>query len=287
MVKINFSPVIKWSGSKRSQADEIIARFPKRIKTYYEPFLGGGSIMRAVMQSDIQVDRFVCSDKNGDLIQLWQHIKEYPEELADRYEELWKGLNAQDDDKTRKIAYYNVIRKRFNEYRSPADFLFLLRTCANGMPRYNSRGEFNTSFHITRDGIKPETLRTIIREWSILLNSRDITFQTCSYDTIYTGPDDYLYLDPPYAATRGMYYGALDNEAFFAWIGQQQADFSLSFDGKCKDKDYTYDVPEHLYDNHIYLRSGNSSFRRVTGHSRDSVIYESLYVKSQNKSNEG
>ena len=275
-----FSPVIKWSGSKRSQADEIITRFPKRIKTYYEPFLGGGSIMRAVMQSDIQVDRFVCSDLNADLIQLWQHIKDYPEELADRYEELWLQLNGKDDDKSRKMAYYNSIRKRFNEDRSPADFLFLLRTCANGMPRYNGRGEFNTSFHITRNGIKPETLRTIISEWSSLLNSKNVSFQACSYDTIHSELDDYLYLDPPFAATRGMYYGALDNEAFFAWIGQQQAGFTFSFDGKCKDKDYTYDVPEYLYDNHIYLRSGNSSFRRVTGHSRDTVVYESLYIKS-------
>ncbi len=281
-----FSPVIKWSGSKRGQADEIITRFPKRIKTYYEPFLGGGSIMRAVMQSDIQVDRFVCSDLNADLIKLWQHIKDYPEELADRYEELWKGLNDKDDDKSRKIVYYNSIRKRFNEDRSSADFLFLLRTCTNGMPRYNSRGEFNTSFHITRDGIHPETLRSIIHEWSRLLNIRDVTFIACPYEEIQTESGDYLYLDPPYAATKGMYYGAIDNEAFFYWLDSQEANYALSFDGKCKDMDYTYDVPEYLYDNHIYLRSGNSSFRRVTGHSRDSVVYESLYVKSQKKSNE-
>ena len=170
----------------------------------------------------------------------------------------------------------------FNEERSPADFLFLLRTCANGMPRYNGKGAFNTSFHITRDGIRPETLRTIILDWSRMLNERNVTFKACPYDTIQTEPDDFLYLDPPYAATKGMYYGALDNEEFFGWLAQQKAAYALSFDGKCKDRDYTYDVPEHLYDNHIYIRSGNSSFRRVTGNSRDSVVYESLYVKHKN-----
>lgn len=149
-----FPPVIKWTGSKRSQAAEILKHFPREMDTYYEPFVGGGSIMRALLESDVKVNRIVCSDINNDLIRLWQDIKDYPQQLADRYEELWYGLNGPDDDKARKINFYNAIRTRFNEERCPADFLFLLRTCANGMPRYNSMGDFNTSFHITRDGIR-------------------------------------------------------------------------------------------------------------------------------------
>lgn len=274
------APVIKWSGSKRSQAAEIVSRFPRRIATYYEPFLGGGSVMRALMQSGIAVDRFVCSDLNADLIRLWQHIREFPEELAGNYDVLWRGLVGSDDDKARKTAFYNSVRSRFNEDRSPADFLFLLRTCVNGMPRYNGRGQFNTSFHITRDGIRPDTLRRILLEWSAMLNSVDVTFRASSYDAVHTEPGDFMYLDPPYAATRGMYFGSIDNEAFFTWLGQQKAGYALSFDGRCGDRDYTFDVSAHLYDSHVYLRSGNSSFRRVTGHSRDSVVYESLYLKN-------
>lgn len=54
----NYSPVIKWSGSKRSQAKDILEHFPKTIETYYEPFIGGGSILNALMHSDIKVNRY-------------------------------------------------------------------------------------------------------------------------------------------------------------------------------------------------------------------------------------
>ena len=83
-----FQPVIKWTGSKRSQTTEILKHFPREMDTYYEPFVGGGSIMRALLESDIKVNRIVCSDINNDLIRLWQDIKDYPQELADRYKEL-------------------------------------------------------------------------------------------------------------------------------------------------------------------------------------------------------
>ena len=48
-----FQPVIKWSGSKRSQAKDIIKYFPKEIDTYYEPFCGGASVLRALLDSDM------------------------------------------------------------------------------------------------------------------------------------------------------------------------------------------------------------------------------------------
>ena len=274
-----FQPVIKWTGSKRSQVAEIIKCFPDTIDTYYEPFLGGGSVLRALIESGRKVNRIVCSDINADLIALWMDIKNHPVELADRYEELWYGLNAKDDDKARKIAYYNAVRNRFNEERCTADFLFLLRTCANGMPRYNGKGLFNTSFHITRDGIRPEALRKVIYEWGTLLKEADVTFRQGSYDNIQSSIGDFLYLDPPYASTKGIYYGKIDYVAFFNWMRRQDGGFALSFDGRCEEKDYTYDVPKDLYGQHIYIRSGNSSFRRVTGNSRNSIVYESLYIK--------
>ena len=274
-----FEPVIKWTGSKRSQATEVLRHFPKRIATYYEPFVGGGSIMRALMESDIEVNRIVCSDINGDLIALWKQIMDYPQELADRYEELWNEMNGKDDDKARKIGCYNAIRERFNEDRCPADFLFLLRTCANGMPRYNAKGDFNTSFHITRNGILPEKLRQIILDWRKLLRKYNVEFRHCSYLDIQSEEYDFLYLDPPYAVTKSIYYGKIDYDVFFQWMKEQKGGYALSFDGRCKEKDYTYQVPGSIYQQHCYIRSGNSSFRRVTGKSGDSMVYESLYIK--------
>lgn len=71
-------PVIKWSGSKRSQASEIISYFPKVIDTYYEPFCGGASVFRVLIDSDIKVNKYVISDLNSGLIDLWNKIKNSP-----------------------------------------------------------------------------------------------------------------------------------------------------------------------------------------------------------------
>ena len=285
MIKTNFSPVIKWTGSKRSQATEILKHFPREMDTYYEPFVGGGSIMRALLESDIKVNRVVCSDINSDLIRLWMDIKNQPDKLIVGYNNLWSGLKGADDDKKRKTEYYNSVRSRFNKTRDTTDFLFLLRTCANGLPRYNSRGEFNTSFHITRDGMRPAEMERIIREWNKLLQEHDVTFRCCSYQDIQSSLEDFLYLDPPYANTKGIYYGNICLKDFFAWMGKQKADYLLSFDGRCEQADNTYEVPEELFDNHFYIRSGNSSFRRMRGTARDSIVYESLYKKSSNMEN--
>lgn len=275
---IIYEPVIKWSGSKRSQAENILKYFPKEIDTYYEPFCGGASILRRLLESDIKVKNFICSDLNNDLISLWNKIKNNPYEVLGYYITLWNELNV-DDDKERKKQYFNKVRERFNKEKSPLDFMFIMRTTTNGMPRYNKNGEFNNSFHITRNGIVPETLANIILEWSNLLNKNNVEFKSCSYENIKPKENDFCYLDPPYANTKGMYYGAIDYIIFFDWIRNLPCKYTLSFDGVSGDVNNTYSVPNDIYSKHKYLLSGNSSFKRTIGNSNDSIVYESLYIR--------
>ncbi len=147
------------------------------------------------------------------------------------------------------------------------------------MPRYNLSGEFNNSFHVTRDGIKPETLKKIIIKWSKLLNDNDAQFICQDYREVKASKNDFIYLDPPYANTKGMYYGALDYEELWQWLRSQPCKYALSFDGISGDVDNTYEVPRDIYTKHEYLLSGNSSFKRTIGKSNDSIVYESLYIK--------
>lgn len=270
--------MIKWSGSKRSQADEIIKYLPKEIDTYYEPFVGGGSIMRMLLSKDIKVNQYVCSDLNNDLIGLWNLIKSNPLLVADTYEKMWNELNI-DDDKERKKQYFYMVRKRFNEEKCLLDFMFIMRTTTNGMPRYNLSGEFNNSFHVTRNGIRPKTLRSIIIKWSKLLNDNNVQFVCQDYREVKASKNDFIYLDPPYANTKGMYYGALNYEELWQWLRSQPCKYALSFDGISGDVDNTYEVPKDIYTKHEYLLSGNSSFKRTIGKSNDSIVYESLYIK--------
>ena len=76
-----------------------------------------------------------------------------------------------------------------------------------------------------------------------------------------------------------MYFGGLDKDKFFDWLRNLDCGYLLSYDGISGEIDNTYKLPEDLYDKHIYLRSGNSSFKRTIGKSNDSIVYESLYIK--------
>lgn len=273
-----YEPVIKWSGSKRSQAEKILTFFPKEIDTYYEPFCGGASVLRRLLDSDIKVNYYVCSDLNSGLIDLWNEIINNPLEVYFYYKKLWNELNV-DDDKQRKKEYFASVRERYNKEHNPLDFMFIMRTTTNGMPRYNRDGEFNNSFHVTRNGIIPETFEKIIFEWSHLLKKNNVEFISCAYEDIKPTDNDFLYLDPPYANTKGMYYGTIDYEKFWNYLRSLPCKYALSFDGKSGNIDNTWNVPEDVYTRHEYLFSGNSSFKRTIGKSNDSIVYESLYVK--------
>lgn len=277
---MNFQPAIKWSGSKRSQSEEIINKIPdKEYNTYYEPFCGGCSVLFQLLNSDKKFKKYICSDLNSDLISLWNLIKNSPIKVINHYRVLWNELNSC-DDKSYKRDYFNKIRDRFNKEKDPCDFMFIMRTTTNGMPRYNKSGEFNNSFHITRNGINPDTLEKIIMEWSSLLNKYNVEFINQSYLEINTNEDDFIYLDPPYANTKGMYYGTIDYDLLWNFLRNSNCDYMLSFDGKTSSIDITYDVPKDIYNTHEYLYSGNSSFRRVIGKSNKEYVSESLYIRT-------
>ena len=276
-----FQPVVKWSGSKRSQAKDIISYFPKEIGTYYEPFCGGASVLRALLDSDIKVHHYVASDLNKDLIDLFLAIKDIPIDVYEQYSDLWHLMNdGFEDDKAYKRKFFETVRESYNKYHSPLDFMFIMRTTTNGMPRYNSKGEFNNSFHITRNGINPETLKKIIFEWSDLLNKNNVEFKCCSFEEINPNENDFMYLDPPYANTKGMYFGGFDNKKLFEWLKDVKCKWAMSYDGISGKEDNTFSVPKELYDEHVYLKSGNSSFKRTIGKDKNAMVYESLYIKT-------
>ena len=230
------------------------------------------------MNSDIKFNKYICSDKNEGLINLWNEIKNNPDEVAKQYELMWNELNI-DEDKERKKQYFYMVRDRYNKEHSPYDFMFIMRTTTNGMPRYNKNGEFNNSFHITRNGIKPSSLYKIIKEWSTVLNKYNVQFVHQEYSKIQTKENDFIYLDPPYANTKGMYYGTIDYEKLWNWLRNLPCKYALSFDGISGEEDNTWNVPQDVYSRHEYLLSGNSSFKRTIGKSNDSIVYESLYLK--------
>ena len=291
--KMTFEPIVKWSGSKRSQAEEIVARLPQEIDTYYEPFCGGCSVLfRLLNTPSIKVKKYVASDINEDLIGLWTMIKFCPMELYNGYVRMWNSFNgdpyadirlyqrSRTELYSHRKEYFENVRARYNEAHSPIDFLFIMRTTTNGMPRYNDNGMFNNSCHFSRPGIHPRRLKDILDRWSDALKSKNVEFSSVSYNTLNPGSRDVLYLDPPYASVhkRQMYFGGIDIDSFVQWLSSRKCRWILSFDGKRGETDCTYDLPKNLYVRHEYLNAGNSSFERYLGKGRTEHVFESLYM---------
>lgn len=279
-------PIVKWSGSKRSQAESIVARMPREIDTYYEPFCGGCSVLNRLLQTPtVKVRQYVASDVNADLIALWNEIKATPDEISRKYAVLWHQFNSCPQQTSsalydhRKAFFYDV-RERYNKTHDPADFLFVMRTTTNGMPRYNALGEFNNSCHFSRPGMHPSKLSKICSNWSVLLKAKDVQFVHRSFEDVVSDDNSLTYLDPPYMSVERhqMYFGGIDKEKFFSWLGSLKGKWILSFDGKRGEEDYTYSVPSDLYVSHEYLVSGNSPFERYLGQGKTETVYESLYV---------
>lgn len=263
------NPVIKWSGSKRTQSEIIKTYLPNMFDTYYEPFIGGGSMLYAINPS-----KSFCGDICAPLIDLWNEIKNNPEKLAYEYEIRWKRLK--DEGYT---AFYEI-RKDFNKDKSPYDLLFLSRTCVNGLIRFNDKGEFNNSLHHSRPGINPGSLKEIIIDWSSHIQNTTFLANDYTLTTKNAKPGDIVYLDPPYFHTKGRYFGAIDFNKFLDYLydlNKRGVKYMLSFDGKRGDKDYTVEIPKELYKRHVFIPSGNSTFKKVIDKETEKV-FESLYL---------
>lgn len=264
-------PVIKWSGSKRLQADEILKNVPAQFNTYFEPFVGGGSILYA-----IHPKKAICGDICEPLIALWNEIKDSPEELAEAYRLRWNRLQNEGYE-----AYYSI-RDDFNRTHSPEDLMFLSRTCVNGLIRFNAKGEFNNSLHHTRKGIKPESLEKIIMDWSKRIEGTLFLADDYITTTASATAGDFIYLDPPYYHTVGRYYGtkSIDFDEFVLFLkklNRRGIKYMISFDGKRGDTDYTVNLPKELYKRHKFIASGNSSFKKVMD-KESQQVYESIYM---------
>lgn len=285
--EIKVEPLIKWSGSKRSQAHDIFSALPYHIYVnYYEPFCGGASMMFYIMKnvSWLVSGTYVASDINPDLIATYNAVKNNPQSIINAYKNHYKklvGLSIEDRKK-----YFYDIRQRLNEQHDPCDFFWIMRTATNGMPRYNKNGEFNNSFHVTRVGMSPERIEKIVLDYHKMMHAHNVEFVCCPYTDIVPNENDLVYCDPPYAGTKGMYYGGIDTDELFKYLGNLKCNWMLSFDGKAGDKDMTADVPKDLYDAHYYIESGNSSFRRVIGSDKHCIVNESLYIKFYHMKNE-
>ena len=212
-------PFLKWVGGKTQIINKIISKLPKEINNYHELFLGGGSVLLAVLslqkQNKITIkNKIYAYDINTNLINVYKNIQNNKEELYEiinlymnEYDsikgaEINRKATCIEEAKTSKESYYYWIRNKYNNIdkdtiECSALFMIINKICFRGMYREGPNG-FNVPY-----GHYKKT-PTIISESDLDYISdliKDVEFNHCSFtESIKTIKDgDFVYLDPPYA----------------------------------------------------------------------------------------
>jgi DNA adenine methylase len=186
--QITPSPFVKWVGGKQALADTLVSNFPKKFENYFEPFLGGGSVLLTVNPRVGYV-----SDQNSWLIDTYIAIKED-----------WEAVAAALDKLPNNRESFLKIRKAQPETLNPikraAHFIYLNKTCFRGLFRVNKKGEFNVPYgEYDRRYYSPENLKAVAQSF------RKVFFDCCDFEAtaVKAVKGDFVYFDPPYYKVGG------------------------------------------------------------------------------------
>ena len=211
-------PVIKWVGGKTQILPHILNVFPKHMNNYYEPFIGGGSILLGFLEKvnskEICVSgHIIACDLNERLIWLYKNIQNRLGELMNELDvisieynniqgtEINRKPTTKEQALTSKESYYYWTRKLYNDdtcLHTPkisAMFIFLNKTCFRGMYR-----EGNNGFNVPFGHYKDSTIytRAHLEEVSSLI--ANVVFKHLPYQEVLNNiaKGDFVYMDPPY-----------------------------------------------------------------------------------------
>lgn len=197
-------PFVKWVGGKTQLLDDIRKSLPQDFSrrdgmTYVEPFVGGGAVLFWILQEYPNITKAVINDINEELISTYRIIKNDVESLIMELTRLQAEYLPLDD--AYRKEYYLVQRMRFNEkdkseLETAALFIFLNRTCFNGLYRVNSKGQFNVPHgRYSNPKICDEGT---LRADSAILQRVEILCGDFARTGIYAGENVLYYFDPPY-----------------------------------------------------------------------------------------
>ena len=203
--KVELKPFVKWVGGKGQLIEEIEKMLPsdgeKVLTKYAEPMVGGGALLFNVL-SRYQFDELYISDINPELINAYIAIKQNVEALIKRLNEMQMTFLPLDEN-GRKYYYYNV-RDKFNTAKlsdstsaeKAAYFIFLNKTCFNGLYRVNRKGLFNVPMGSYKNPTicDADNLRNIHEA----LQNVTIVCGDYSQSQSFIDSETFVYLDPPY-----------------------------------------------------------------------------------------
>lgn len=197
-------PPIKCQGIKTKLAQFILGNISWNGNgRWIEPFLGSGAVL-----FNVQPERALVNDINPHIIHLYKMIYDgalSPEMVRSHLTAEGEKLLLQGED------YYYEVRDRFNKSGDPLDFIFLNRSCFNGLMRFNSRAEFNVPFCRKPDRFRQAYVSKIVNQISLIreiMRGKRWEFHVGDWREVLedVSEDDFVYLDPPYIGRHTNYY---------------------------------------------------------------------------------
>ncbi|EOI6436680.1 DNA adenine methylase [Enterococcus faecalis] len=186
-------PFVKWAGGKRQLMSEIVKYKPKTYKKFVEPFVGGGSVFM-----ELQNNKTVINDFNSELINTYIAIRDNLDELIQELEKHKENDSKEYFYTLREWDRNGILEEKSNVERA-SRFIYLNKTCFNGLFRVNSQGQFNVPYGNYKN---PNIVnKEVLIADSKFLNKSGIKIMNGDFEkaakTARKG--DFVYFDPPYA----------------------------------------------------------------------------------------
>ncbi len=196
-------PFVKWVGGKSQLLDEIREKYPSQIEKYCEPFVGGGAVLFDVL-SKFKPKKVLINDINNELINTYKQIRDNCENLIAQLSEIHSLYKSQSMEKNK--AYFYEKRERYNELKVNGDkaenlekaalFIFLNKTCFNGLYRVNSKGLFNVPFNNAKNPLLCDEEN--LCACSSLLQNVEMKVGDYKECGAFIDKKTFVYIDPPY-----------------------------------------------------------------------------------------
>lgn len=205
------TPPLKIMGIKTKMVEAIIASAGETSGAWLEPFVGSAVTAMGYARK-FPGARLLLSDNNPHIIAFYQALLRMrdPERGLRSFLERHGEILAREGE-----AYYLKIRDEFNSTLDPLLFLFLNRSCFNGVMRFNSKGGFNVPFCKKTDRFSPAMITKIVNQAANARNLlKNAEFALCDFGETFlkAGPNDVIYCDPPYIGLSTGYYSVWTNE---------------------------------------------------------------------------
>jgi len=225
--KLEIPRLVKWAGGKSLLMQQYISLFPKKFNRYLEPFVGGGAVFFYLVQK-YKIKEAILSDTNEELMNAYEMVRDNVEELIIELKQ-HKAYHIAD-----KKKYYYEIRgvdpSLLPDLERAARFIYLNRTCFNGLYRVNSKGGFNVPIGSYKN---PDVVREdILRLVSKLLKNVKLKVMPFEKVVKMAKKGDFVYMDPPYYPLKKTSFTSYAKDVFLDKEHKQLADAFKKLDKK-------------------------------------------------------